>query len=205
MKHSAKVKAQRAYVTRRNDADNARFVQREAEIIALQNGDTAEAARRRYAEQKLASKQRKTPIDAYLLPEWLLRDLGGPRDVVAALIKDRSLTAALGRVALILREHVEGVSIDIQGNGDFGVFIQGGEQSGMESVCDKRAFGRHAWSLTLEACDPRARKAVERSIMGLCGMAQAYRLIGGDTTKATKIFKQNMRSGLSAAAAYLGA
>ena len=127
MKHSAKVKAQRAYVTRRNDADNARFVQREAEIIALQNGDTAEAARRRYAEQKLASKQRKTPIDAYLLPEWLLRDLGGPRDVVAALIKDRSLTAALGRVALILREHVEGVSIDIQGNGDFGVFIQGGE------------------------------------------------------------------------------
>jgi len=199
------IKPQRAYITRRADSDNARFVQREAEIIALQNGDTAEAARRRYAEQKLAAKQRKTPVDAYLLPGWLVRDLGGPRDVVAALIKERSLTALLGRVALILREHDEGVSIDIQGNGDFGVFVQGGAQAGMEAVCDKRAVGRHAWHVALSACEPRARKAVERAILGYAGMAQAYRLIGGDTTKATSIFKHNMQSALSAAGAYLGA
>lgn len=199
------IERQRGYVTRRNDPDNSLWVQEEAERLALIDGDVDEAKRRRDAAMDLKKKRRPTADAAYLLPLWLVRDLGGPRDPIAYLVKERSLTVNQGKTALLLREHVEGVTIDIQGNGDFGVFIQGGAQSGLEAWCDKRKHGVHAWQLALDACEPRARKAVERVICGRAGLKQARRLLGMENNKAHGLLKANLTRALNAATAYLGA
>lgn len=200
------IKQQRGYVTRRNDPDNSLWVQEEAERLALIDGDPAEAKRRRDAAMDLKNKRRRAPAEAaFLLPLWLVRDLGGPRDPIAFLVKERSLTVLQGKTALLLREHVEGVTIDIQGSGEFGVFIQGGEQGGLEAWCDKRRHGVHAWRLALDSCEPETRNAVRKIICGHIALRQAYRLIGGDTTKAAAKLKVSVRNALDAATAYLGA
>ncbi len=205
MKHQSQLKPQRAYVTRRSDFDNSLWVQEEAERLALIDGNPEEAKRRRDAAIDLKAKKRRAPEDVYLLPTWLVRDLGGPRDPIAYLVKERALTVNQGRTALMLREHAEGITIDVQGNGEFGVFVQGGQQTGLEGWCDKRKHGVHAWKLALDACEVRARRAVERVICGKAGLKQARRLLGMENNKAHDTLKANLTRALDASTAYLGA
>lgn len=196
--------AQRAYVTRRSDTDNAIWTNEEAERIALIDGDVAEATRRRNAAADLKRKQKRSEQqDARELPVWLVRDLGGPRDTIAHLIKDKALTAQQGRTALLLREYREGLTISIEGHG-VADYVQGGQVVGMEAHCDKMRAGRHAWKLAQEACERRAWRAVDRVICGKAGLKQARRLIGGGNVKAHAILKDNLIRALNASTAYLG-
>jgi len=198
------VAIQRAYHAGNRGIEYAERVQSEAERLALIEGNPEEAKRRRNAGIDLAKKQRAGG-DVFLLPSWLVRDLGGPRDTIAYMIKDRALTVMHGRTALLLREHTEGVTIDIQGGGEFGVFVDGGLDAGLEGWCDKRRHGVQAWKLALDACEPRSRKAVQKVINGLAGLKQARRLIGGENNAAHTMLKANLIKALDAANAYLGA
>lgn len=195
---------QRAYHAKDRGLGHAELVQGEAERLALIDGNASEAQRRRNAGIDLANKRRQ-PADLYLLPVWLMRDLGGPRDTIAYLIKGRQLTVIQGRTALLLREHTEGITISIASNGEFGVFVEGGMDSGMEAHCDKRFIGIQAWRLALGAVDPIAVKAVQRVINGHAGLKQARRLIGGENNAAHVMLKANLIKALDAANAYLGA
>jgi len=195
---------QRAYHAKDRGLGHAELVQSEAERLALNNGNASEAQRRRNAGIDLANK-RKQPADIFLLPVWLMRDLGGPRDTIAYLIKQRELTVIHGRAALCLREHSEGVTISISGNGEFGVFVEGGQDGGMEAHCDKRFVGIQAWRLALGAVDPVTVKAVQKVINGHAGLKQARRLIGGRDQTAHNMLKDNLHKALDAATAYLGA
>jgi len=195
----------RGYSTRRNDIDNAIWSNEEAAHIADISGDHSEALKRRQTAASLKQRGKRKPEETpYLLPTWLVRDLGGPRDTIAYLIKERDLTVIQGRTALILREHLEGQSITIGGQ-EVTDFVQGGQASGMESMCDKMRVGRQAWKLALDATDVKARKAVERVIAGKAGLKQARRLLGMADAKAHAMLKANLVSALNAATAYLGA
>lgn len=195
---------QPAYHAKDRGLGHAELVQSEAERLALNNGNASEARRRRNAGIDLANK-RKQPADIFLLPTWLMRDLGGPRDTIAYLIKQKELTVIHGRAALSLREHTEGVTISISGNGEFGVFVEGGQDGGMEAHCDKRFVGIQAWRLALGAVEPATVKAVQRVINGHAGLKQARRLIGGRDQTAHNMLKDNLHKALDAATAYLGA
>lgn len=195
--------AQPAYHARFRGVDYAERMQSEAERKALIDGDVEEAKRRRNAGIDLAKKQKRGGETAPL-PVWLMRDLGG-RDMIANMVKGRELTVQHGMTALLLREHTEGVTISISGGGEFGVYVDGSQDAGLEGWCDKRRHGVQAWKLAMEATDPKARKAVERVINGLAGSAQARRLIGGANVQAHATLKASLRSALDAANAYLGA
>jgi hypothetical protein len=120
------IKQQRAYVTRRNDPDNARFVQREAEILALQNGDLEEAARRRYSEQNLASKARKR-AEIKPIAFHIIRELGS-RDSIGNMLRDRFLEERHGRTALRLRDYMVHRQVHF-GSGAAGERVDGGRGS----------------------------------------------------------------------------
>ena len=189
------IKPQRAYITRRSDSDNARFVQREAEIIALQNGDTAEAARRRYAEQKLAAKQRKEikPIAFHLIREL------GPRDSIANMLKDRFLEERHGLTALQIRDYMTAREVTMSGGGNL-VFVDGGMSSGIESklhALRMAAQGVAAGEATL----PSAAfvKPVTGLLCGFVTLLQAGRQLGGDTTKCKLRVKGALKQYLEAA------
>lgn len=201
----SEVAIQRAYHAKDRGLGYSERVQAEAERLALIDGDPEEARRRRNAGMDLAKKQRQPKEGAFALPVWLMRDLGGARDTIAYLIKDRALTVGHGKTALLLREHVEGVTIDIAGGGEFGVFVDGGTDAGLEGWCDKRRYGVEAWRLAMEASEPKARKAVQKVIQGRAGLKQARRLIGGGNDAAHKMLKANLVKALDAASAYLGA
>lgn len=201
---SKTIAVQRAYHAGNRGIEYAERVQTEAERLALIEGNPEEAKRRRNAGIDLAKKQRASG-DVFLLPSWLVRDLGGPRDTIAYMIKDRALTVMHGRTALLLREHAEGVTISISGNGEFGVFVEGGQDGGMEAHCDKRFVGIQAWRLALGAVEPATVKAVQRVINGHAGLKQARRLIGGRDQTAHNMLKDNLHKALDAATAYLGA
>jgi hypothetical protein len=198
------IAVQRAYHAGNRGIEYAERVQTEAERLALIEGNPEEAKRRRNAGIDLAKKQRASG-DVFLLPSWLVRDLGGPRDTIAYLIKQKELTVIHGRAALSLREHTEGVTISISGNGEFGVFVEGGQDGGMEAHCDKRFVGIQAWRLALGAVEPATVKAVQRVINGHAGLKQARRLIGGENNAAHTMLKANLIKALDAANAYLGA
>ena len=195
---------QRAYITRRNDPDNALWTQQEAERLAMIDGNADEALRRRNAAAALKAKhKREASAEPFSVPEWLVRDLGGARDTIVYMMKERELTVIHARTALLLREHREGVTIDIQG-GEFGVYVEGGREAGLEAWCDKRKHGLNAWREALNASEPKARKAVERVICGHAGLKQARRLLGIADAKAHAMLKHNMVLSLDAATAYLG-
>ena len=205
MKHQTSIQVRTAFTTRRNDLDNSIYVQDEAAHLADIKGDHSEAKRRRDSAADLKRKAKRKPeSEVFQLPTWLVRDLGGPRDTIAYLIKERALTVIQGRTALILREHLEGQSITIGGQ-EVKDFVEGGQSSGMESMCDKMRIGRQAWKVAMEAPDPKTRKAVERVIAGKAGLKQARRLLGVADAKAHTLLKANLILALDAATAYLGA
>lgn len=188
----------------RYDSDRAIRANEDAERLALIDGDTAEALRRRNAAADLRRKQTRPANETEILPVWLVRDLGGPRDTIAYLIKDKALSVQQGRTALLLREYCEGLTISIEGHG-ISDYVQGGQAVGMEAHCDKMRAGRHAWKLAQEACEPKAWKAVDRVICGKASLRSANRLIGGDTGRAVALLKANLILALNASTAYLGA
>ena len=194
--------AQPAYHASYRGTDYAERVQGEAERQALINGDPAEALRRRNAGIDLAKKQRRGELSP--VPAWLIRDLGS-RDTIGNMVKARELSVQHGMTALMLREHTEGVTISVSGGGEFGVYVDGSQDAGLEGWCDKRRHGVQAWRLAMEATEPKARKAVERVVNGLAGTKQARRLIGGADVKAHASLKANLQRALDAASAYLGA
>jgi hypothetical protein len=189
------IKPQRAYITRRSDSDNARFVQREAEIIALQNGDTAEAARRRYAEQKLAAKARKEikPIAFHLIREL------GPRDSIANMLKDRFLEERHGRTALQIRDYMVAREVTMSGGGNL-VFVDGGMSSGIESKLHALRMASQGVAAG-EATLPSAAfvKPVTGLLCGFVTLLQAGRQLGGDTTKSKLRVKGALKQYLEAA------
>ena len=168
------------------------------------DGDFEEAKRRRDAVYDLKLGQRQTVIEP--LPTWLVRDLGGVRDPIARLVKDRELSVVQAKAALILREHEEGEAVVVQ-TGDSGLilFVDGRIGSGLEALCDARARGREMWRLLRGSLSHRASMAVERMIRGKASMRQAARLYGGDTTKACKVLRSELRAGLDASLSYVGA
>ena len=194
------VKPQRAYITRRNDPDNSRFVQRDAEIIALQNGDTAEAARRRYAEQKLAAKARK---EIKPLPAGLIRELG-PRDAISNLLKDRFLEERHGRTALYLRDYMTKREVTMSGGGNL-VFVDGGMASGIESKLHALRMASQGIAAG-EATLPSAAfvKPVTGLLCGFVTLLQAGRQLGGQTDKAKTRVKGALKAYLEAAEPFFG-
>lgn len=188
----------------RYDSDRAIRANEDAERIALIDGDADEALRRRNAAADLRRKRTRPISEAEILPVWLVRDLGGPRDTIAYLIKDKALSVQQGRTALLLREYREGLTISIEGHG-ISDYVQGGQAVGMEAHCDKMRAGRHAWKLAQEACEAKAWKAVDRVICGKAGLKQARRLIGGGNEAAHATLKANLIRALNASTAYLGA
>jgi len=198
MTHS--VTAQRAYHARFKGVAHAERVQAEAERLALIDGNPEEAKRRRNAGMDLAKKRRSTeakPVAAYLI-----RDLG-PRDTIGNMLKDRALTEAQGKAALLLREHHEGATITLEGSGVVVDFIDRQSQAGLEAWCDRRKRGHEAWRLAMEATDHP--KAIRIVVLGNAGKAQARRLIGGRGTTADAVLLAELRKALDAAGAYLGA
>jgi len=191
------IKQQRAYVTRRNDPDNARFVQREAEILALQNGDLEEAARRRYSEQNLASKARKR-AEIKPLPAGLIRELG-PRDSISNLLKDRFLEERHGRTALRLRDYMVKRQVTMAAGGNL-VFVDGGQAVGIESKIHALRQASAAVAAG-EATLPGVEfvKPVTGLVCGHITLLQAGRLIGGDTTKCKARIKGALKQYLEAA------
>lgn len=191
---------QRAYHARFKGVDHAESVQAEAERLALIDGNAAEAKRRRNAGMDLAKKRRRDEVKP--VAGYLIRDLG-PRDTISNMLKSRSLTEAQGKAALLLREHHEGATITLEGNGVVVDFIDRQSQAGLEAWCDRRKRGHEAWRLATEATDHP--KAVRVVILGNAGKAQARRLIGGRGTEADAVLVTELRKALDAAAAYLGA
>jgi hypothetical protein len=197
------VKPQRAYVTRRSDPDNARFVQREAEIIALQNGDTAEAARRRYAEQKLAAKARKRS-EIKPLPAAIINALG-KQDAISNMLKARYLEERHGRTTLHLRDYMLRREVTMGGGSNL-VYVQGGVKSEMIDRIGALRIAAQAISageLTLPS--QNYLKPVTKLLCGHINITQAGRLVGGDTGKAQNAVKGALRRYLDAAEPFFGA
>lgn len=179
--------------------------QEEAEQFAFIAGDFAEANRRRHARENIERKsRRRVDVDVWTIPPWLVEGLGGARDAIVLLMKSRDLSSLHGQTAIRLREHTQGITITIEGNGAFGVFVDGGQASGLEDWCDKRRHGVRAWTLALGAVPPRAVRPVRALILGKT-LTQAGRLYGGDTAKAHAAVKLEVGRALDAATAYLGA
>ena len=191
------IKQQRGYVTRRNDLDNARFVQREAEIIALQNGDTEEAARRRYSETKLASKARRS-TELKPKPFHIMRELG-MRDSISNMLDSRFLEERHGRTALRLRDYMKEREVTMSGGGNL-VFVDGGQCGGIENKLHALQMAQKAIAAG-EATLPSAEfvKPVTGLLCGFVTLLQAGRQLGGDTTKCKLRVKGALKQYLEAA------
>lgn len=103
MKHTAKLNPQRAYHARASSLDYSMRKQDEAEILALRQGDEAEAKRRRDARQDLNAKRRRTEIKPIAF--GIIRELGS-RDAIGNMLKTRFLEERHGRTTLCLRDYL---------------------------------------------------------------------------------------------------
>lgn len=201
MKHQSSLKAQRAYITRRSDLDNSMFVQDEAEVIALQNGDAAEALRRRNARLDLQAKKRRPEIKP--LPAAMIQALG-KQDAISNMLKDRYLEERHGRTALHLRDYLVRREVTMGGNSDL-VFVQGGVKSEMID----RVAGLRAGAQAIEAGvrtlpSENFLKPVTKLLCGHIGIVQAGRLVGGRSEKAQSSVKAALRNYLEAAEPFFG-
>ena len=194
---STLIKQQRGYVTRRNDPDNSLWTQNEAEVIALENGDKAEAARRRHAAIHLKAKQRKRhevkPIAFHIIREL------GPRDSISNMLKDRFLEERHGRTALRLRDYMVAREVTMGGGNNL-VFVDGGQVSGIEGKINALRLAAQAVSAG-EGCLPSLDfvKPVTGLVCGHVTLLQAGRQIGGQTDKAKSRVKVALKQYLEAA------
>lgn len=197
------IKQQRAYVTRRSDPDNARFVQREAEILALQNGDLEEAARRRYSEQNLASKARKR-AEIKPIAFHIIRELGS-RDSIGNMLKDRFLEERHGRTALRLRDYMVERQVTMAAGGNL-VFVDGGQSGGIESkihALRQASAALAAGEATLPGLD--FVKPVTGLVCGHITIRQASGQLRGRTKDVENRIKAALKAYLEAAEPFFGA
>lgn len=196
MKHSAKVKQQRAYITRRNDADGSLFAQQDAAILAFQNGDMAEMKRREAAATALKAKRRRAEIKPIAF--HIIRELG-PRDSIANMLKDRFLEERHGRTALQIRDYMTAREVTMSGGGNL-VFVDGGMSSGIESKLHALRMASQGVAAG-EATLPSAAfvKPVTGLLCGFVTLLQAGRQLGGDTTKCKLRVKGALKQYLEAA------
>jgi hypothetical protein len=194
---SQTVKLQRAYTTKRNDADNSLWVQEEAERLALIDGDLEEAHRRRIAAQSLKAKHRRGEVKPIAF--HLIRELG-PRDAIGYMLKERFLEERHGRTALMLRvyEMPAPKSPNLER-----VEHSGG--SGLESMVDARlrlARAKNAAELTLPSAE--YKKPVSGLVRGTISILQAGRLVNGNKDKGKSLIKTALRNYLEAAEPFFG-
>ncbi len=201
MRHNSKLKPQRAYITRRNDADNALFVQEEAAVLAFQDGNLEEMKRREQAARALKSKRRRAEIKP--LPAAMIRALG-KNDAISNMLKDRYLEERHGRTALHLRDYMVRREVTMGGSGNL-VYVDGGARSEMiDRVAGLRQGAQAvlAGEATLPSHD--YLKPVTALLCGHINITQAGRIIGGDTGKAQARVKQALRNYLQAAEPFFG-
>jgi hypothetical protein len=193
---SQTVKLQRAYTTRRNDADNSLFVQQEAERLAVIDGDFEEAHRRRIAAQSLKAKHRRGEVKPIAF--HLIRELG-PRDAIANMLKTRHLEERHGRTALCLRDYMVCREVHLGGSGNL-VFVEGGKSGDLADRINALRQGQRAVAAA-EATLPSLDfvKPVTGLVCGHVTLLQAGRIIGGDTTKCKLRVKGALKQYLEAA------
>ena len=202
MKHQTTLKTQKAYITRRADPDNALWSQQEAEVIALENGDKAEAARRRHAAIHLKAKQRKRQ-EVKPLPAAMIQALG-KNDPISNMLKDRYLEERHGRTALHLRDYMVCREVTMGGGSNL-VYVDGGSRSEMiDRVAGLRAGAQAVSAGEGSLPSQDFLKPVTKLLCGHINMTQAGRLIGGDTGKAQSRVKQALRNYLQAAEPFFG-
>jgi len=201
MKHQTVLNPQRAYVTRRNDADNSLWVQEEAERLALIDGDADEAKRRRDAAMDLKKKQRRSEVKPIAF--GVIRELGS-RDAIGNMLKARQLEERHGRTALCLRDYMVAREVHLAASGNL-VFVQGGQASGMETKIHALQQAERA----LEAAE-RTLPGVEfvKPVTGLvCGhvsMRQASGQLRGRTKDIESRLRGVLRNYLEAAEPFFG-
>lgn len=210
MKHSAKIKTQRAYVTRRNDADNALWTQQEAEVIALQEGNKEEAARRRHAAIHLKAKQRRTELKP--LPASVIQALGH-RDAVSNLLKPsqedgRTIAPFLeerhGRTCLHLRDYMVRRQVHMSGGGNL-VFVEGGSKSDMidrVAALKQGAKAVEAAEATLPSKEYRA--PITGLVSGHFTLRQSSGQLKGRTKRIEAELRKALKAYLEAAEPYFG-
>jgi len=195
------VKAQRAYVTRRNDPDGSLFAQQDAAILAFQKGDIEEMKRRESAAQALKAKRRRAEIKP--LPFHIIRELGS-RDAIGNLLKSRFLEERHGRTTLRLRDYMVSRQVTMAGGGNL-VFVDGGQAGGIESKI-------HALRLAAQAVSAGEGTLPSENFIApvtalICGhvtLLQAGRRIGGDTTRCKDRIKSALKAYLEAAEPFFG-
>lgn len=196
MKHQTVLKPQRAYVTRRNDADNSLWVQEEAERLALIDGDADEAKRRRDAAMDLKKKRRRVEIKP--LPAATIEALG-PRDAISNMLKERFLEERHGRTVLHLRDYMVRRQVTMSGGGNL-VFVDGGAKSEMIDRVANLRRGEAAIAAgerTLSGED--MIWPVTKLVCGFITIKQAARHNGGNTDKAKSRVRSALKQYLEAA------
>jgi hypothetical protein len=201
MKHTSALKPQKAYITRRADYDNSVFVQKEAAVLAFQNGDLEEMSRRTASEQSLKAKRRRHEIKP--LPAGIIRELG-PRDAISNMLKDRYLEERHGRTALQLRDYMVCREVHMGGSGDL-VFVEGKQAGDLADKIHGLRQGQRAVAAG-EATLP-AENFI-RPITGLvCGhvtLPQASGQLRGRAERVQKEIKNALRVYLEAAEPFFG-
>lgn len=201
MKHRSNLKAQRAYVTRRNDPDNALWVQEEASVLAFQTGDLEEMARRNAAATALKAKRRRAEIKPIAF--HIIRELG-PRDSIANMLKDRFLEERHGRTALRIRDYMVAREVTMAGGGNL-VFVEGGTASGIESKIGALRLAAQAIAAG-EATLPSAEfvKPVTGLLCGFITIRQASGQLRGRTKDVEPRIKGALKVYLEAAEPFFG-
>ncbi len=205
MKHQQTVERQRAFTMRYTSPVSQERAQIEAEVIALNNGDTAEARRRRNARLDLGEKQ-KQRLARSQAPEagtgWLIEALGGARDSIVIMLKANDISAVQAMAALTLRDYEKARRAHF-GHADTIGYTEGGSSAGMEALVDGLRSGRNAKERAKDSVDPRDWQAVYFVICGNRSMRQARRLMGCDNTNAQARLKAGIQDALDAAGAYM--
>jgi len=201
MKYQSQTAPQRAYHARSRGLDHSMRLQDQAEVIALRQGDEAEALRRRNARQDLSAKRKRSEIKPIAF--GIIRELGS-RDAIGNLLKARFLEERHGRTTLQLRDYMTAREVTMGGSGNL-VFVDGGQASGIESklhALRQAAKAVSAGERSLPAVD--FVKPVTGLVCGHMTLLQAGRVIGGDTTKCKQRVKTALKVYLEAAEPFFG-
>jgi len=194
---SQTVKLERAYITRRNDADNSVWLQEEAERLALIDGDPEEAHRRRIAAQSLKSKQRRRS-EVKPIAFGIIRELGS-RDAIGNMLKTRFLEERHGRTALRLRDYMVARQVTMGAGGNL-VFVDGGKAGGIENKIHglrQASSAVFAGEATLPSLD--FVKPVTGLVCGHMTLPQAGGCMRRRADRAQKEIKQALKVYLEAA------
>lgn len=208
MKHQSTLTRQRAAIQQgpRKSIHAIIRLQEDAERKALIDGDEAEAKRAKDAVINLEARRRRLGRGtSEPMPKALIDALGGAYDPICKLVKSRVLAPAHARVALALRDHVEGGTIVIGARPGM-EFVQGGICEGLEAMTDARRIGQQAWDTALRACgNPGVWSSVDLMIRGKVTQKQAIQRLGMVyNDKSRKLIQRHLIKALNAAGAFLG-